>query len=505
MGLLTEISKVERQIDPKLLFTESKEQLAVNQREKILSRGARLFDENYSRYFNLAKLFESENPKDQLKAALTCHMMQKVEEEFGNRLLNEFTTVSSLGTLNPRVLDVVRIFYPNQIATELVDIQPIDGQVGTIFVMTPQFSNSQPSGTVGGVTAGQTIFANPTYYYANEIQAQSMGTGDGTHPTFAITAGQLPIRQGTVQVTTVIGGVAAIAVDNSNGGFTGASVTSGTINYTTGAISITWSTVPDNLASVLLTYQWNSEQNGQAINAIQFNLTNVPVTAKIHPLTFSYSVASGLAASAHLAIDVQDTLAELAGQYMKIERDYNLLYLINQTAVNYASVNAPGVGSPTLSFSAASATYFDKSSSFADIDIKVDEAERIIQTTNGRGGLSWVVCGSNTANVFRRTRGFMAAPVIAPIGAHVIGYLRDGTVPVVKDLLVTPANNFIFGYKGYMAGDSSIILAEWVPIYFTPVFQAPTLTNQQGLMSMYDMFVNRSSYFAAGTITGYAA
>jgi hypothetical protein len=44
----------------------------------------------------------------------------------------ESTIQTNLGALNPRVLDVVRIFYPNQIATELVDIQSIDGHVGEI-------------------------------------------------------------------------------------------------------------------------------------------------------------------------------------------------------------------------------------------------------------------------------------------------------------------------------------------------------------------------------------
>jgi hypothetical protein len=57
-----------------------------------------------------------------------------------------------------------------------------------------------------------------------------------------------------------------------------------------------------------------------------------PIQAKIHPLKFKYSVAAGLAASAHLAIDVQDTLAELAGQFMKAERDNRLVRLIADNA-----------------------------------------------------------------------------------------------------------------------------------------------------------------------------
>jgi hypothetical protein len=51
-------------------------------------------------------------------------------------------------------------------------------------------------------------------------------------------------------------------------------------------------------------------------------------------------VAAGLAASAHLAIDVQDTLAELAGQYLKVERDNKLVWLINNAAAAQAKCPA---------------------------------------------------------------------------------------------------------------------------------------------------------------------
>jgi hypothetical protein len=55
----------------------------------------------------------------------------------------------------------------------------------------------------------------------------------------------------------------------------------------------------------------------------------------------------------------------------------------------------------------------------------LNEAESTIQTANGRGGVSWVLCGQNAANIFRNTKGFQPAAVVAPIGAHIIGYLRD--------------------------------------------------------------------------------
>jgi hypothetical protein len=167
------------------------------------------------------------------------------------------------------------------------------------------------------------------------------------------------------------------------------------------------------------------------------------VQAKIHPLKFTYSVAAGLAASAHLAIDVQDTLAELAGQFMKNERDNQVVRLINQNATDYST--------STLGFDATPLMYFDRQSKYSDIQIKIDEGEALIQSKMGRGGVSWMLCGRNVANLMRQTKGFTPAPVIAPIGAHVIGYTRDGTVPVVKDLRVMDPYQYVLGYKGYMA------------------------------------------------------
>jgi hypothetical protein len=76
--------------------------------------------------------------------------------------------------------------------------------------------------------------------------------------------------------------------------------------------------------------------------------------------------------------------------------------------------------------------------------------------------MEWMLCRRNVANLMKQTKGFTPAPVIAPIGAHVIGYTRDGTVPVIKDLRVMDPNQYVLGYKGYMAGDAATI-PTWTP------------------------------------------
>jgi Major capsid protein Gp23 len=453
MGILTEMRETaaKRHDQVVSLIAEDKERSAVLFRENTIKRGARLFDETYNRYRGLGEMLESNDTREQYKAALTLEMLAKVENYIENakQMYGEATVQGSLGALTPRVLDVVRIFYPNQILTTLADVQPLDGAVGSIFVLKPRFSNSLPANTVGPVSAGDQIFTGASYYYASEVVGQQIGTGNGSLVTFAGSLGKTPIRKGTISITSILasGSTPVVAVDDSNGNLTGTNVSTGTIDYTTGSVSVTFASAVANTTPVIASYQWDSEANGETgINEIEFDMSVIPVRAKIHPLKFKYSVAAGLAASAHLAVDVQDTLAELAGQFMKIERDNLGVKLIQDAAVDKGLTS-----SDPLYFDATPSTYYDRQSLYADIELKLNEAETQIQVANGRGGVSWILCGTNAANVFRNSKGFQPAPVVAPIGAHIIGYLRDGTVPVVKSLLVMDKDTFVVGYKGYMA------------------------------------------------------
>jgi hypothetical protein len=282
--------------------------------------------------------------------------------------------------------------------------------------MKPRFSNTQPANTVGRVTAGQEIFANTSYYYASEVVGQTLGTGNGSTATFSGTLSDSthrPLRKGTIQVTGLLASGVAIAVDDKAGGLSGTHVSTGTIDYDTGAVSVTFDANVTNGAVVVATYAWNSETEGESgINEIEFDMSLVPVQAKIHPLKFKYSVPAGLAASAHLAVDVQDTLAELAGQFMKMERD-NL-------GVKLISDNSPAIS--TLNFTATPSTYYDRQSLYVDIELKLNEAESTIQNSNGRGGVNWVLCGQNAANIFRNSKGFQPANVVAPI-AHLLHFV----------------------------------------------------------------------------------
>ena len=86
--------------------------------------------------------------------------------------------------------------------------------------------------------------------YQYQYQSSTIGTGDGVTTNFANTPDQVPIVQGTVVVTD---GVENIS-DNGNGTMTGSLGGSGSVNYITGLINVTFASAPALDATIYLTY-----------------------------------------------------------------------------------------------------------------------------------------------------------------------------------------------------------------------------------------------------------
>jgi hypothetical protein len=384
----------------------------------------------------------------------------------------------------------------NQVAHLITDIQPLTAQTGQIFVIKPRYSNS-----AAGVTKGQEVFKNMSDgSYSAESASTTLGTGNASLTVFAgVLAGpvrkdgSLKIFRAGAQVAKDTGQVYGTNT-NSFTGLDGAVVVTVAINYETGVLTATWGTAP---ASGAITVEWltDTEVNVSNIRQLEVSLDLIPVRAQVHPLKMIWSVASQLAASAHLGVDIPETLTTLGSQFVQVERDRLIIDKIAATATADSSLN----------FSAAAVSGLAQWQVYQQIELKLNYGESAIQGANGnRGGVSWILAGYNASDIWRQCRGFVSENVINPIGAHKIGTLRDGTVDVIKSPMLT-TNDYIVGFKGYMPGDSATILAEWIPLYFTPTFMSPNLQGEKGLMSMYDLFINNAGYYRKGTVSSYTA
>ena len=86
---------------------------------------------------------------------------------------------------------------------------------------------------------GQFVMIGDLY---SALAGGSIGTGNGSQVTFTGTLAPIPIYPSSVFVQDTTSGITAL--DNGNGTLSGTGITSGTINYDTGAISVTFSAAP---------------------------------------------------------------------------------------------------------------------------------------------------------------------------------------------------------------------------------------------------------------------
>ena len=136
----------------------------------------------------------------------------------------------------------------------------IDEEQGLVY-----FKNVRAVDSRGTITAGDDLVnpqsgtVTPSGYASNSIAGEQLGAvGNGTLVTFSGTAAAKPVRPESLRITVESDAV-NYAVDDGKGNLLGIGVKVGTVNYATGAISITWAAAPANAKKILMSYHQNLE------------------------------------------------------------------------------------------------------------------------------------------------------------------------------------------------------------------------------------------------------
>ncbi len=150
--------------------------------------------------------------------------------------------------------------------------------VGAVFYFELKYGDSK-----GNVTAGDKLVKDFNRTYSSEyIDHETIGTSNGALQTFTkggLPLAWLPVRVTKVKVFTLIAGVTTqVGADDGAGNITGAALSAGTINYTTGAISVTFNVAPA-AGDVYVTYEYVSEASSN-VPTVNIDIALVAVTAK---------------------------------------------------------------------------------------------------------------------------------------------------------------------------------------------------------------------------------
>jgi hypothetical protein len=336
----------------------------------------------------------------------------------------------------------------------------------------------------GTSTKGRDIWENPDHQYSSEeISGEVLGTGDTSEVTFAGNLSFLPVRKNTITVTD---GVETFT-DDGAGTLTGDAAGTGTIDYVTGAISVTFNAAPAAGANVDAAYEYDMEANTQ-IPEVDLLLTSSPVIARPRKLRSRWSMEAAANLRTVHGLDAETELSAVLAEELKFEIDREIIDQLDKIA---------SAGSVSFSRTPASGISFqDHKQTFVD---KMVEAGNLVFAKTRRAQTNWIVMGVDVATLVEALPGFVPSGLTGTMGVVYTGTLQ-GRWKCFKDPYMTPGS-FITGYKGNTFLETGYIYAPYIPLYVTPTITLDDFIVRKGLGTLYGKKVVNSRFYAKGTVT----
>ena len=189
----------------------------------------------------------SKNPE---KAKLVAGLLENQDRY--NKILKETgNSLSYLGLTPQQTLQVVRLGNVSAIDSDIFTKIALKSTDDKLYFLDTTFGKS-----LRGSTAGNKTFEDFQPFYAGETSYATLGTGNNSDVTFSATVTPNPIVPFKVVIKT---DNKTIGNDDGANGISGTGIASGTVNYTTGAISVTFSSAPATGVVIGVEYNFNSE------------------------------------------------------------------------------------------------------------------------------------------------------------------------------------------------------------------------------------------------------
>ena len=445
------------------------------------------------------------------------------ENQWGDmrRQLAEDTLSTNAGVYTKYIFPVLRRVFPNLIANEIVSVQPMTAPVGAVFFFEYKHGRSK-----GGTTAGSNLIQNFDRDYSSEkINGEVLGIGDGALAAagteLSVILQYSPVRpldadSGVslqIQNVTPAGVVAAVAMDDGAGGFTGA--VSGAINYATGQVTaFAFAAAPAIGNTIRAVYFYDSEANKQVADVfIDISFETIRATTRKLKARWSSEASDDL--RAFHGIDAETELVSGISQEIALELDRDILNQLFQASAgitNTFDFTVPAGISEidhirSVITRMSNVSYqIHKQTLRAPANWFVTSPEvsaKLVQLqTHGDYRASFVSGGERPDGPFDGT---VVPPSYGPITSHQ-GILRMGTLTNKWWGYQDPFfdfNQILLGLRGQSYLDAGFVFSPYVPLQMTPTFLDPEdQTYRKGMRTRYATKLLRPEWYGRVTITG---
>lgn len=354
---------------------------------------------------------------------------------------------------------------------------------------------------------------------ANDILSSPMVNRQGIDPNFAgrtvknevittatgsFTTGTLaylPVLPGSVTVTYTLSGTATSLVDDGAGTLlTGAGASAGTINYSTGVVTLSSSISLSAGDSVKATYQYDNETIGpNAAGAYgaqmgkgQLILDEFNLVAEAHELASYWSGYAAFAAQKEYGASIDDMAKEAAFGEIIAEINTDIFAELKTYASYLPAYNWDA--SPVMSGSVVPHDYLNM------FKLKLGTAASSVYQRTNLARPNKLVVGSIVAEYIKMLDGFRGDRTDDTVGPYKLGTI-DGQFDVYVNPQYDPIE-WVMACKSTDIRRCSALFGEYMPLTETAPIVLADQTVQQGYATMYAKKVVNPATVVTGKILG---
>lgn len=437
--------------------------------------------------YTVAQLLEN-HTREHLKN-VEYHMPQYVTEA---------TLVNSPGisTVDRYTFPLIRTIFANLVSSELVSVQPLDGPHSTIFSLRYILGSSK-----NGITAGTEAFEGnwPDSYkggYTDPTIVDEIAlTGDGANVTITGNLSWYPVIPGTV--TIKLGSETETDVPASGGKtgtFTTSGITefsSGSINYETGAISITMTggNPVTNGTNVTASYTHNMEATNN-LPEVNIKLTGSPISVVERGIKANWSMDAATDLQNMHGISAEVEIGAVLTEIMKYDVDRMIIDDIYNSIPDTNDVD---------DWSYTPETGVSLNDHIQSLRLHLMQMKTKIFQATRRIAPNWIVASPGVADYIGFLPQFQSSSMgFTGQGVQYIGDILGMRVYIDPFF---PANEFMMGYRGSNILDAGYVYAPYQPFYTTGTITLDDFLHRRGVKSRYGKKIINPDFFAKSGIS----
>lgn len=399
--------------------------------------------------------------------------------------LNETTRMLQVGSYEKFLFPTIRAIYANLIAADLVSLQPMTAPTGQVFYFDAIYGS-----TKGNIKKGTKMFdarrgPDSAMHFTDEVvNEETYASGTGATGPYVKTLSYVPVRKGTVVITD---GSETIT-DNGEGILAGNAGGSGTIDYATGATSVTFGAAVTVGDAITATYEYDSEGFAD-LPQIDIQLTGSPVVARSNKLRARWSLEAQQDLGAYHGMNAEVEIISFMGNEIAKEINYKIIRHLRQIAAagTVTFDKTPRAGIPLVDY-------------YAEFQAKLIEAGNLIFEATQKWGMNWIVGDVRfTSNILEFMPGFVAQP--SPAGT--VGVQRSGRIgglTCYKDPFY-PSGEWLGGFKGGSFLEAGYVHAVYVGLFTTDTIVLDDQVARKGMATRTAQKVINPHLYVKGTIT----